>query len=202
MKNVLFWIGRIVFGLASHIRWNGWLHPFWITFYPSTFKLKGKHYREVEALINPGDILIRRFEGFVSTWLIPGWWNHAGIYIGNYEGTSHQVIHAIGRGVCVTDLIDFMRTDDMIVLRPKPTAINWSVYAVKTAIDAIGSGYDWAMKFKKKDSRFCCTEVISECYPSIIRKVKRFGRDTVTGDDIVGEAERETGELSIIWDSR
>jgi hypothetical protein len=172
----------------------------WLTINAQTFRLKGKHYREVEQLIRPGDVLVRRFEGYVDKWLIPGWWNHAGIYIGKLDNKNHQVVHAISDGVVVDDLIDFMRTDHVVVLRAPDKDRD---RALKLAPKTIGSEYDFAFEFN--DSlRFSCTELISHCYNrapwcksifSIIGK-KRFGRYTVVADDIVNAS-----HLKVIWSS-
>ena len=155
--------------------------------------MKGKHYRDLEPLIQPGDIIIRRFEGYIDKWLIPGWWNHAGIYVGPIRGLDHKVIHAISDGVVVDDLIDFMRTDHMIVLRAPE---RYRKEAIIRANDAIGSDYDFAFEFGDT-LRFSCTELNSYCYQGIITGKRRFGRSTVVADDIVN-----TSTLKVIWDSR
>jgi len=182
-----------LFRFIGDIRWHGLLHPFWFTINAVSFKLKGEHYRKVEQLIQPGDIIIRRFEGYVDKFFLPGWWNHAGLYVGEVDGKDHKVVHAISDGVVVDDLIDFMRTDHMIVLR----AEDWRQGdAIKRAKDAIGSDYDFAFNFNET-LRFSCTELVSHCFPGIINGKKRFGRYTVVADDIVN-----TEPLTVVWDSR
>ena len=92
----------------------------------------------------------------------------------------------------VEDLIDFMRTDHMIVLR----AQNGQEEAIRRAKAAIGSDYDFAFDFNET-LRFSCTELVSHCYRGIIKGKRRFGRTTVIADDIV-----ETPSFDVIWDSR
>lgn len=192
-SSFLFKLQKYIFRFIGDIKWAGWAHPFWITINATTFHLKGKHYRELEKLIRPGDILIRRFEGYLDRFLIPGYWNHAGIYIGKIDEQDHQVIHAISDGVVVDDLIDFMRTDHLIVLRSE----DWrSRDAIKRAKAAIGSDYDFAFNFNET-LRFSCTELIDHCFPEVIKGKKRFGRYTVVADDIVN-----TPQLEVVWDSR
>jgi hypothetical protein len=197
MKETLkFKLQKVLFRFIGDIRWSGFLHPFWFTLNSVSFRLKGKHYRAVEALIQPGDILIRRFEGYVDKWLIPGWWNHGGIYIGTLDNKNHQVIHAISEGVIVDDLIDFMRTDHMVVLRA-PARMRGK--AIERAKNIIGSDYDFAFDFDNS-LRFSCTELVSWCYANSSWELtgkKRFGRDTVIADDIVNNP-----HLTVIWDSR
>lgn len=193
MNRFIYKIQKSIFRFIGDIKWHGLLHPFWFTINAKTFQLKGSHYRKLEPLIQPGDIIIRRFEGYVDKWLIPGWFNHAGIYIGSLNGQKHKIIHAISDGVIVDDLIDFMRTDHMIVLRASK---GLQKEAIKRAKAAIGSEYDFAFDFNET-LRFSCTELISHCYPGHIMGKKRFGRTTVVADDIV-----ETPALEVIWDSR
>lgn len=103
------------------------------------------------------------------------------------------MVHAISDGVVVDDLIDFMRTDHMIVLRTE----DWRQRdAIKRAKNAVGSDYDFAFNFNET-LRFSCTELISHCFPEVIKGKKRFGRHTVVADDIVN-----TKSLTTIWDSR
>lgn len=192
-KTLSFRLQKAVFGFIGDIKWAGVLHPFWFIINGVSFRLKGKHYRNLDKIIKPGDIIIRRFEGYIDKWIIPGWWNHAGIYIGEIDGKDHKVIHAISDGVIVDDLIDFMRTDHMIVLRAPEAGRN---LAIEMAKAAIGSEYDFAFDFKN-NVRFSCTELISHCYPGMITGKKRLGRMTVVADDIV-----ETPTLEVVWDSR
>ncbi len=181
MTKLRYKVQKSVFRFIGDMKWHGILHPFWITINAKTFQLKGTHYRELEKLIHPGDIIIRRFDGYVDAFLLPGFWNHAGIYVGQNGNTSHQVIHAISDGVVACDLIDFMRTDHMIVLRPPSDMVE---EAISRAMGIVGEEYDFEFDFKGH-SKFSCTEVIDFCYPHLIQLRKRFGKMTIVADDIV-----------------
>lgn len=194
MTKFRYKIQKALFTFIGDIKWHGLSRPFWLTINAQSFRLKGKHYREVEQLILPGDILLRRFEGYVDKVLIPGWFNHAGIYIGKIDNENHKVIHAISDGVVVDDLIDFMRTDHIIVLRAPE---GQQEEAIKRAKAAIGSDYDFAFDFKET-LRFSCTELIGHCFPGIIQGKKRFGRMTVVADDIVNAC---IDHLRVVWAS-
>ncbi len=193
MTKFRYKIQKALFRFIGDIKWHGWLHPFWFTINSVSFQLKGKHYRAVEQLIQPGDIVIRRFEGYADKFLIPGWFNHGGIYVGEIDGKNHKVIHAISDGVVVDDLIDFMKTDHVIVLRAPEIFIQ---KAIKRAKRIVGRDYDFAFDFKDT-LRFSCTELVSYCYFGLIKGKKRFGRITVVADDIVN-----TALLKVVWDSR
>ncbi len=175
------------------IRWHGVLHPFWFTINAKGYRIKGRHTRDVQSLIFPGDMVIRRFEGYVDKLFIPGWWNHGGIYVGIHKGRSHQVVHAMSQGVIIEDLIDFCRTDHLIVLRAPQRY--WAA-AVARAVDVIGREYDFAFDLGD-DSRLSCMHVLYRCYPELIVPRWRWGRQTVVGDDVV-----DSKWLTTIWDSR
>jgi len=192
-ETLLFKLEKMVFRFIGDVKWSGFWHPFWFTINGTSFRLKGKHYRDLESVIEPGDIIIRRFEGYIDKWLIPGWWNHAGIYVGEIDGKQHKVVHAISDGVIVDDLIDFMRTDHMIVLRAPDDRVTEAIDKAKMAI---GSEYDFSFDFNET-VRFSCTELISYCYQGMINSKKRFGRKTVVADDIV-----KSRKLKVVWDSR
>jgi hypothetical protein len=184
-----------IFRFIGDIKWAGILHPFWFVINSTTFSLKGKHYRIIEKLIKPGDILLRRFEGYLDKFLIPGWYNHAGIYVGTLNDQNYQVIHAISDGVIVEDLIDFARTDHMVILRAPD---NLREEAISRAKEVVGSEYDFAFDFGNK-LRFSCTELVSHCYRNqdwTFKGKKRFGCFTIVADDIIN-----TPQLKIIWTS-
>lgn len=191
-KKMWYIIKKWLFTLIGDTKWAGWKRPLWITINAASFMLKGKHYRKTSKDVQPGDILVRRFEGYIDKWLIPGWFNHAGIYVGNYGGERKQVIHAISNGVVVEDLIDFMRTDHLIVLRPPAEYIEEAVACAK---GLVGREYDFEFDFTET-LRFSCTELVAFCYDGMIEGKKRFGRHTVVADDIVA-----CPSLLIVWDS-
>jgi len=192
-QTVWYKFKKYIFRFIGDIKWTGVRHPLWFVINAKTFQLKGKHYRKVEPLIKPGDIVIRRFEGYVDKWLIPGWWNHAGLYIGPTKDGEHKVVHAISDGVIIEDLIDFMRTDHMIVLR---APCFYRGEAIERAKKAVGSEYDFAFEFSNK-LRFSCTELIGHCYDTLIIGDIRFGRETIIADDIINSP-----GLKVVWDSR
>lgn len=195
MTRLRYKIQKALFTFIGNIRWHGLLHPAWITINAVSFRLKGNDYREVEQLIKPGDIIVRRFEGYLDKFLIPGFWNHAGIYVGSLNNQSYQIVHAISDGVVVEDLIDFMRTDHLVILRA-PARLREK--AIKNAKNIIGSDYDFAFDFANS-LRFSCTELINYCYANkrwTIKGKRRFGVYTIIADDIIN-----TDHFSTVWTS-
>ncbi len=192
----LYKLQKTVFRFIGDIKWAGIAHPFWFTINASGYKLKGEHYRKVIQIMEPGDILLRRFEGYIDKWIIPGFWNHAGLYVGDVDGKPEQVVHAVSEGVLQEDFLNFIRTDHLIILRPPPGKKGLVKQgAIKKALKVVGSPYDFGFDFNNTD-RFSCTELIDHCYPGLVVGKKRLGRRTVVADDFAN-----CEKLKTIWNS-
>ena len=188
--SLIYKIQTAVLSVIGDMQCFGWKHPLWFAWSPRGYQLKGEDYRIVKKLIQPGDILLQRYEAWIDKIFIPGFFNHAGIYIG---GEKEQVVHAISEGVLVEDIINFMRTDHLIVLR---TNKEFADKAIEKALSIIGSEYDFSFDFTNS-RRFSCTEVIDFCFPGLLERKKYFGRPTVTPDSIA-----ENKNFTKIFDSR
>jgi hypothetical protein len=188
---LLYSLQKHIFRFIGDIKWSGIAHPFWFTINATGYKLKGEHYRKIINLIQPGDVLIRRFEGYVDKFLIPGYWNHAGIYIGDDNDKPEQVVHAVSEGVIQEDLLNFMRTDHMLILRP-PGETTEAIAKAKTIV---GRPYDFGFDFTNAH-RFSCTELVAYCYPNVVQGKKRFGKYTIIADDFFN-----CPNLKTVWNS-
>lgn len=186
---LLFQVEKAVFSFLGDVGWFGWKHPFWISINFHPYKLKGEHYLYLRDLIKPGDILLSRTDCYVSTAMIPGNMSHGAVYIG---GPEEQVVHAVSEGVVQESIINFMRTDCMIVLRPPANMVK---DGIKRAKGIVGQEYDFAFDFRDSN-KFSCTEVVDYCYPNLVEPKLRFGRKTVVADDIAA-----CPALTVIWDS-
>lgn len=194
---LLYNLQKHVFGFIGDIKWSGITHPFWFTINATGYKLKGEHYRKLIKRLQPGDIFIRRFEGYVDKWFIPGFWNHAGIYIGDEGDNKEQVIHAVSEGVIQEDILNFMRTDHMLVLRlAKDKKGKGRATAIAKAKVVVGRPYDFGFDFQDTD-RFSCTELVAYCYPGIVKGKKRLGKTVIVADDFY-----VSKRLTTVWDSR
>ncbi len=192
---LLYRLQRKLFTFLGDIKVFGWTHPMWFEINAHGYRLKGAIYRKIRNLIKPGDIILRRYEGYLSSYMIPGYWNHAGIYVGDIDGKPEQVVHAVSEGVMQEDILNFMRTDHMCILRPKTKENGTSQEAIEKAVKVVGSPYDFGFDFKDSN-RFSCTELVAYCYPGIAKGKKRFGKFTIVADDF-----RNGEKLEIIWDS-
>lgn len=107
--------------------------PMFLVYDPGSCRVKGHHAREVLRCIEPGDVLVRGFEMYLDGKFIPGYFSHAGLYLGEVTEADRAlapekarrrvlpgeqlVIHAIAEGVQMEDLLDFCRCDRLLVLR-------------------------------------------------------------------------------------
>lgn len=146
--------------------------PCFFTYNPHHHKVLGKEVRQILNSVHPGDILLRRYDGYLNTIMMRlidkvEFWGHAGLYVGD-----NIVIHALGVGVVQEDILDFCRTDSVCVLRPvvsediKDQAINKAFQLEKDR-----TGYDFEFKSNDpNDKKVYCTEMVDECYNWMFKK--------------------------------
>ena len=137
--------------------------PCFICYDPSEFdyKIRGEQIREIEAKIEPGDIVLRQYEHYLDSRLIPGDYSHSGIYVGD-----NKVVHAVAEGVKEVDLIDFCQADKICVLRlTHLEADSIKANAVTNAKSFIGSEYDFLFDSTSKD--LYCHEMTAKSYKDI-----------------------------------
>lgn len=190
MSNLLYklYVRFLIF--IGDMGWSGWKKPFWITFNLATPKIKGKHYLTLKQLLQPGDILLRTSWNYIDAYLLPvKHFVHAGIYMG---GQNEEVIHAVSEGVIIEHIIDFIRTDQVLVLRPPSDMVENGVTKAK---GIVGKEYDF--RFNEDDTSFYCSEIPHYCYPGLFTPKKHYGKLSVTSDDIA-----ECKKLTTVWDSR
>jgi len=120
------------------------------------YKVKGEDVREILNTLKPGDILIRRYNHYISGLLIPGYFTHAAIYIGD-----NKIIHAVGEGVISEDIITFCRCDDVAIIR----CLNKDMidYAINFAKHELGKGYDFNFNTDNPDEYYC-TEFVYDAF--------------------------------------
>lgn len=152
-----------------------------ILFGDSHYKIKGPHMRHILDIIQPGDVLLRRYDHYLGSVVIKGFWSHAAFYAG-----EDNVIHMLGKGITKEDILTFMRTDHVAVLRPKdPTLIP---QAIELANQQLGKGlinngprniqYDYDFDTDKPDKQYC-TEFVNYIFGRPIDK------KVITPDDVL-----------------
>lgn len=145
-------------------------YPMFMQYSPAHHKIKGFEVRSVIDVVEAGDILLRKYQGYLNDQFTPGFFSHGALYAGiqpiEYEGVTKEVpciIHAIGEGVVKEDILDFCRTDCLVVLRPKVSDDD-KMIAINSALELETErvGYDYV--FAKDNGTVYCTELVDICY--------------------------------------
>lgn len=144
--------------------------PFWISFAPAGFKVKGSGIRRAMNILQPGDIVCRRYTCYVDGWFIPGRFSHSGIYVGD-----DTIIHALDDGVQKIDPIDFFQCDGFAILRPKNQTVVGK--ACEIAKSYLGYGYDYNFdicedyknqgEVQNRTKTVYCHELTRSCFPDL-----------------------------------
>ncbi|MEE8460113.1 MAG: YiiX/YebB-like N1pC/P60 family cysteine hydrolase, partial [Phycisphaerales bacterium] len=149
--------------------------------------------RQIEALLNPGDVIITRHDDAMSNLFLPGYWPHAALYVG--EPGQRQVLEARKDGVLFRTLDDTLAVDATVVIRPNLTA-RQIARALAQAITHEGKLYDFDFDFFRAD-RLVCTEVVYRAYDGVgdlhFELTRRTGRLTLSAEDLVKMAVENRG---------
>lgn len=171
----------------------GHLHAPW-----TRKKISGVHYLDLMKKIEDGDTLVGRTEGEGANLIIPGYWKHVAMYIGN-----GLIVEAVGSGVRKSDLITFLlHRDHVKCLRPKFMTEASCAASALIATSQIGKPYDYELK---SDIRaFYCAELCQWAYAQAMRPndcpfkmYDRMGELTIAPDDF----DKAKDKFSCEWDS-
>lgn len=167
---LVFWIGD-----TRHIS-----HFPWITWDVHEHKIDlNEVMLDAVPLLQPGDIVLHRDDGFLSNLFIGGAMIHAGLYVG-----GQQLIEALSGGVVKRHVGHILLSDRACILRPRfPQHISREKAvgeAIEWAEKIVGFPYDVLFRFNgqkerdlverygkdaaKKGVSFCCTEIPYFCY--------------------------------------
>ena len=153
-------------------------YPMWIAYDPKGYDLTATKVRKIMRIIQPGDVICRRYNNFLDGYFIPGRFSHSGIYIGETEdtGDARVIIHAMGDGVQMIDILDFVRCDGIAILRPKCDG-EMKKKALERARSYLGYTYDFNFDilddYKNSDEvdahskSMYCHEMTRSCYPDL-----------------------------------
>jgi hypothetical protein len=181
----------------------------------------------LRAKLQPGDVLLCRAEGKLTAALLPGFWSHAAIYLGSraelealsvrehphaarrweqipeHAGPLGCVIEGVAPRVRICALETSLNADHVAVLRPNVSRAEMAV-ALGEALGHLGKPYDFEFDFNIS-SRIVCTELVYRCYHKRgaiqFPLVKRLGRFTLSGDDIMHIALDELDEAGGLEDA-
>lgn len=134
-------------------------YPPFVIYRPDTHKLKGRHVRWVLRVVQKGDILLRRFDGYLNTVFTPGYFGHAGIYVGD-----NQVVHAVSQGTIQEDLLNFCRADAICVLSVINKPYETITLVIERAKAAADENIDYDFDFSGSNETYYCTELVDVAY--------------------------------------
>jgi hypothetical protein len=217
---------RLVF-LMGDLRWLGWdKFPFCLGWYSYEEKIDlNEVIREALPLLQPGDVVLHRDEGFLSNVFIGGGMIHAGIYVGD-----GQLVEAISEGVVMRHAAHILYSDRACILRPK-VGNDVKVAAIEWANRIVGFAYDYLFDFncqknrelikehgkdaREKGVRFACTEVPYFCYYDAAPEMGIFRRRNVTlvtrilswiglspGEAVVDADMYVKSQMDLVWCSK
>lgn len=132
--------------------------------------------------MQPGDIILTRTYGEATTLLIPGYWKHTAIYIGEDE-----IVHANSHGVIYDYLADLLlHTDEFMVLRAKniPEDMGDSIAAYVQSF--IGVEYDFGLELDDPTTMYCSElayRAINDRVVDFLVPNKVWGIETFSPDD-------------------
>jgi hypothetical protein len=151
-----------------------------ILFGDSHYKIKGADIRNIINVIKPGDVLLRRYDHYLGSVTIPGYWSHAAIYIGE----EYYVAQMLGAGLGKEDILTFTRADAMCILRCDNEDIVNKAIAKANDYLKVGVPYDYDFD-DKSTKRFYCTEFVDNLFNYPVRE--KIGLDKIILPDYFTE---------------
>ena len=109
--------------------------PFWVVYDPGSYKIRGPEMRTILGLVKPGDIVLRRYDGYLDSHIITGTFSHASLFLGEVtvadavvvpEGEPRsmsfctgpaQIAHSTAEGVHLEEILTFLQCDGVAILR-------------------------------------------------------------------------------------
>ena len=126
-------------------------YPLFLQYVDSSHRVTGEDYFKAREVLQAGDIILRGHDNYLSKFFIPGAYSHSGIYKGD-----EKVIHStVEDGVHESNLVDFMRCDRFMALRPTLGQIG----IIDGAQKYIGRKYDHELE--DNDNEYYCHEFVA-----------------------------------------
>lgn len=171
----------------------------------STNELK----RLKNKVLEPGDLILKKSNGAFSGKLIPGHFNHLGLYLGTYEqlkslklsngenlidqtlvkkylpyiNLGKTIIDPVRSGVTLSNLENW-KVNDLAIIRLKNYSKSKMSDALLKAINYLGTKYDFNFDLDTKNIIFC-SELPYQIFKDVEYKIsKNLVRWTINPDDI------------------
>ena len=164
-------------------------YPLWVMFGNTKYKVRGREQRRILGLLEPGDVLLRRYDGYVNNLFIPGFWSHGALAV-----SGEEIVHATTHNVVREDVLTFFRTDHIALLRARGCTEDQRETAVERALNLEGSEYDFEFDSGKNDYVYCF-ELCWEAWAAVLGP-QPPGR-AVVADDLA-----HNPALEVLHDSR
>lgn len=137
------------------------------------------------------DIICQKSPGRLTDRFIPGYFGHAGIYLGD-----SVFVETKQSGVVFDDPYHFAEGRDFVILRPEVLTEEQSAHMETVLRAQLGKKYDFNFNTESPD-RLICTELIFLVYDQINWKTRKVaGRNTISPDDLV-KTSLENNQLEI-----
>ena len=165
-----------------------WPSLTFITLGRTSYGVSGDEARVILNTVQPGDLVFRRYSHYVTSLVIPGFFSHVGV-----ATATDRMVHAIHAGVVDEDILTYVRTDYILIMRPKDP--RHTTQAIQRAKDLKGKPYDF--KFDTADKRaLYCTELAMHCYSAIVPDRKEL-KPRVEPDELL-----KLDTFTTVFDSR
>jgi len=137
-------------------------YPLYLVYDPTDYFVTTEDYEFFSSNLIKGDIILRTYDHYLDSSIIPGFYSHAALYIGDGE-----LVHSCGHtGVSKISPFEFAKCDGLAIVRPKVgyAAIN---RACKYVLNQLGKQYDYWFNYDNEET-YCCTELIYWAYENIL----------------------------------
>ena len=163
--------------------------------------------RKMEAMLEPGDVIITRHDDALSNLFLPGFWPHGAMYIGTEAQRRalgvelspererkaldpYAVLEAKKDGVLFRPLLETLHVDSFTVLRPRLSSEE-RAQALSNGATHEGKLYDFEFDFCRAD-KLVCTEVVYRTFhgvgPVNFELKTRSGRACLSAEDVLDSA--------------
>ena len=175
------------------------------------------------GLLQPLDLLLEKTPFRLTDLLIPGHFGHVAIWMGSDQQLDtlhlwaqpamreeplhseraqvrddHSVLEALRTGVELNTLKHFLNVDDLAVLRPRRLRAEEVVESLIRGFRQVGKEYDFNFDVETTGS-IVCSELPYHVYPGVVwRTESKFGRFTISPDDVAAQALSGTGAFELI----
>lgn len=157
----------------------------------SVKKITGQDLYNLEGLLEPGDVILSKTNGHLSSLFVPGGYSHGAVYCG-HNGLCPVVIEAIGEGIGHQDLCTHLLSKDKIlIMRPKLTDAQ-RLEVFNDSYNYVGLDYD--LEFESNDQEFYCFELVAQILKNVslgeimVEKKKVLGHDFYVAESFLEDS--------------